>query len=113
MPEFYLTLSIANTIYLLLGIFYAWQIYLAPSPHGWTWISVAVGTLILLFGTMFNHFILYHYDMLNIATLLLTPTAMLALAGLPMTIGQAIKKYREDRDNKKLLGGDSGQSLDG
>lgn len=103
MSDFQIILIIVNVTHLLLGILYAWQIYLAPSPHGWTWVSVGAGTVILLFGMMFNGFIFYHFKALNIITFLLLPLAALVTAGLPMVIIQAEKKRREDKRNEKFI----------
>jgi hypothetical protein len=104
--EFQTILAIVNVTHLLLGIFYAWQIYLAPSPHGWTWVSVGAGTLILLFGMMFNGFIFYHFNSLNITTFLLLPLAALITAGLPMVLVQGFRKWQEDRQNDKFIKGE-------
>lgn len=105
MGDIQIILIIVNVTHLLLGILFAWQIYLAPSPHGWTWVSVGVGTLILLYGMMFNGFIFYHFRELNIITFLLLPLAALITAGLPMVIVQGVKKWREDRRNDKFIKG--------
>lgn len=105
MKDLQIILAIVNVIHLLLGTSYAWQIYLAPSPHGWTVISVSVGTLILIYGMMFNGFILYHFGVLNIITFLLLPLAALVTAGLPMAIIQGFKKWREDKRNEKFIKG--------
>jgi len=101
--EFFTVVGIFNVTFLLLGIFYAWQIYLAPSPHGWTSISVAVGTLILILNIMVNGFILYHYGSLTPVAFLLIPIAALATAGIPMGLLQGYKKWSEDRENDKLI----------
>lgn len=108
MSQLSTALIIVNLTYLLVAIFYAWQIYLAPSPHGWTWISVAVGTGLVVYATMFNYFILFHFDGLTLENILTAPAGTLIIAGLPMVAGQAVKKYREDRDNSKLIDGDNG-----
>lgn len=106
LTDLQIILIIVNVTHALLGIFFAWQIYLAASPHGWTWVSVAVGTLILLYGMMFNGFILYHFHSLNIITFLILPLVALAAAGLPMVILQAEKKRREDKRNDEFIEGD-------
>ena len=97
---------IVGATHQLLAWFYAWQIYLAPSPHGWTFVSVAVGTLIIALGEMFAVFILYHFNLLIMPWLLLIPVAVLLNAGLPMTVVQFAKKIIEDRRNSRLTNGD-------
>lgn len=102
MGEFYTVLALVNMIYLCKGIFYAWQIYLAPSPHGWTWISVAVGTLILIGLITFNVFVFHHYEMLNPVWIMALPLWSLGVVGLPMALSQQWKKYVEDKNNQAM-----------
>jgi hypothetical protein len=82
------------------GWFYAIQIYLRPSPHGWTWVSVAVGTLIVSIGVMFGTYvILDHFgELQRLWFLLFLDPAMLLIVGAPMAILQIFKKIREDRE---------------
>lgn len=102
MSEFYTVLGIVNAIFFLKGVFYAWQIYLAPSPHGWTWISVAVGTLILISLIMFNVFIFHHYTRLTPVWIMTIPVWSLAVVGVPMGASQQWKKHVEDRNNRAM-----------
>jgi len=106
--EFFIVVGIFNLTFLLLGIFYAWQIYLAPSPHGWTSISVAVGTLILILDIMVNGFVLYHYGSLTPVAYLVVPIVTLATVGIPMGLLQWYKKWREDRENDQLINSGGG-----
>jgi len=100
--DFYVILIIIGITHQLLSWFYAWQIYLAPSPHGWTFVSVAVGTLIVAIGEMFGIFILYDFDLLVMPWLLLVPLGFLLNAGIPMFVFQFSKKVIEDKRNSKL-----------
>lgn len=108
MNEFTATLSVVAITHLLSGVFYAWQIYLAPSPHGYTGISVAVGTLIVLSGSISGYLVLALFDATTTPNVLVMLLAALLIAGVPMAAGQGLKKYREDLRNKQLLDDDNG-----
>lgn len=115
MGEFETGLTIINGTYFLLGCFFAWQIYLAPSPHGYTQISVAVGTLIWVTDIMCNVVIFYHFKSLSLPTYLALPVFTLATVGGPMFVSQVYRKWREDRRNDKYINNrvlDNEQSLD-
>ena len=96
------TFAIFGITHQLLAWFFAWQIYLAPSPHGWTFVSVAVGTLIVAIGEMCGIFVLYHFNLLIMPWLLLIPLGFLLNAGIPMFVFQFAKKIIEDRRNNEL-----------
>jgi hypothetical protein len=83
-----------------LGWAYAAQIYLRPGPHGWTWVSVVVGTLIVSVGVMFSTFVvLVHFGQLEkLWPLLFLDPAALVVVGGPMVVFQVIKKLREDKE---------------
>lgn len=90
-------------VFNILGWAYAWQIYLRPAPHGWTWVSVMVGTLIVSVGVMFSTYVILDYfghlqDLW--ALIFLDPIALLIVGG-PMAILQILKKMREDHEEKK------------
>lgn len=104
--DFQITLFIVSVTHQLLGWFFAWQISLAPSPHGYTGVSVAVGTLIVAIGEMFGIFIIFHFNLLIMPWLLLVPLGFLLNAGVPMFVFQIAKKIIEDRRNSKLTSGD-------
>lgn len=112
MPNLYIILTIVGTTHQLLSWFYAWQIYLAASPHGWTFVSVAVGTLIIAIGEMFGIFILFHFNLLVMPWLMLVPLGFALNAGIPMFVLQLAKKIIEDRRNSKLAMGDYEPSLE-
>lgn len=105
-------LIIVGITHQLLGWFYAWQIYLAASPHGWTFVSVAVGTLIIAIGEMFGIFILFHFNLLIMPWLMLVPLGFALNAGIPMCVLQLAKKITEDRNNNKLATGAYEPSLE-
>lgn len=94
-------------VFNLLGWAYAFQIYLRPAPHGWTWVSVVAGTLIVSVGVMFATYVIldYYGHLHDLWTLIfLDPIALLIIGG-PMAILQVVKKMREDseieNDNQK------------
>jgi hypothetical protein len=87
-------------VFNILGWAYALQIYLRPGPHGWTWVSVVVGTLIVSVGVMFATFVtLVHFKQLEALwpMIFLDPAALIVVGG-PMVVFQIVKKMREDKE---------------
>lgn len=92
--------TIQTAVYLLwflLGCSYALLIYFAPSPHGLTFISVILGSLIVAAGEVFTYFVLYHFDTLTIDRVIFVPITMLFITGGPMVAVQLWKKIKEYR----------------
>lgn len=86
----------------LQGWVYAVQILHQPVEHGWTWTSVATGTLMIVVGEMFAIFVLYCFDSLTLIPTIFVPVSILLLLGMPMAILQTFKKVKEDLDSKKI-----------
>lgn len=96
---------------LILGTFYAILIYYSPAPHGWTWVSVAVGDGFTDLGEVALIIAaLIHYGQLDAMwPLILIPPVGHLLTGGPMIAGQIIKKRREDKfSNDKLSDAENG-----
>lgn len=106
MNEFRIILSIFNLTSLVFSASYSWQIYLAPSPHGFTFVSVMAGTSYLISSVMTNTLIFWHFNQINLTNLILIPVISLAIAGGPMVAGQVLKKIREDKKNDELINDD-------
>jgi hypothetical protein len=86
---------------LVIGILYAVQILLAPSPHGWTFISVGLGTSIIVFAETFLIYVIQTQG--ESWMYYVVPPAALLIMGLPMAVTQLAKKVYEDRRNKQIL----------
>ena len=103
-------IHIAITIFIflfILGVAYAWQIELAPSPHGWTWISVVVGDAFtdIAMATVLFVGLIYFYGLeeaLRGWWLITVPVAAHLTSGIPMIGGQLLKR-RSDYKRSKLI----------
>lgn len=89
------------SLYLLgQGIIYGWQIRVTPVEPGYTWLSVATGTLMVAAGQMFAIFVLYHFGRPDLA--ILVPPIGLLLLGVPMAAFQIFKKWQINRKKDEI-----------
>lgn len=91
----------------ILGIFYAWQIELAPSPHGWTWVSVVVGDAFtdIAMGAIIFVGLIYFYGLelaLKGWLLMTVPVLCHLTSGLPMIAGQLLKRRFDNKLSKEI-----------
>lgn len=110
-------ITITNAIIGLIGltllvaaIAYSFLIYHAPAPHGFTWVSVVLGftfTDLAIIGVMI--IVLVQYGLLDsFWGFAFIPSGAFILSGVPMIVGQEIKRRRETND-AKIIGKNYGK----
>ncbi len=106
-PELRYIASFIFVCLFILGIFYAWQIELAPSPHGWTWVSVVVGDAFtdIAMGTILFIGLIYFFGLegaLKAWPLIAVPVLSHLTSGIPMIAGQLLKRRYDNKLSKEI-----------
>lgn len=97
-----ITLIILAIFIHLGGWIYAIQIYHTPTEPGWTWSSVGTGSWMIAITEILALVLLYLFDLVMLPSLIIIPIAVLVLIGSPMAILQIYKKWRTNRNIKKI-----------
>ena len=96
-------------VLIVTGASYAALIYHSPPPYGWTWVSVVVGdafTDLGMSGALFIGMIyLFGLDMALAGWwLVIIPEIAHICTGVPMVVGQIMKKKNDDKSADKFKG---------
>lgn len=95
-------LRIIGVLLIMQGVFYAWQIYHTPTKHGWTFLSVATGTLMVITGEILAYLALERMGGFTLEAAAIASIGVLIILGGPMALVQLFKTIRENNKNNAI-----------